>query len=104
MFDIKKGYFGHQRTFEAAQALGISVVVVDQQGHWLEGETYSYLQDDFIAVDVTDDAKLLLRIAEALKGKTNSRDCESSGNIESSNGTRTIIPAGPQQVQGTQSN
>ncbi|TPX20297.1 hypothetical protein DIZ76_016185 [Coccidioides immitis] len=69
MFDRQKGSFGHQGTFEAALALGISVVVVDRPGHWLEEETYSYLRDDFIPVDVTDDAKLPSRIAEVLKGR-----------------------------------
>ncbi|KAM5433158.1 hypothetical protein MferCBS31731_007155 [Microsporum ferrugineum] len=68
-FYIQKGSFGHQGTFEAALALGISVVVVDRPGHWLEGEKYSYLRDDFVAIDATDDANLPSRISEALKGK-----------------------------------
>ncbi|KDB20057.1 hypothetical protein H109_07974 [Trichophyton interdigitale MR816] len=69
VFDIHKKSYGHQGTFEAALALGILVDVVDRPGHWLEGETYSYLRNDFVAVDMTNDTELPLRIAEALKGK-----------------------------------
>ncbi|EFE29623.1 uncharacterized protein ARB_03518 [Trichophyton benhamiae CBS 112371] len=69
MFDIHKGSYGHQGTFEAALALGILVDVVDRPGHWLEGETYSHLRNEFVAVDMTNDAELPSRIAEALKGR-----------------------------------
>ncbi|KAJ5205477.1 glutathione synthetase ATP-binding domain-like protein [Penicillium cf. griseofulvum] len=68
-FDIAKRSFGHQGAYEATKALDISMVIVDHPGHWLQDETYSYIRDDFIAIDVTDDAGLPRRIAEALEGK-----------------------------------
>lgn len=69
MFDMKRGSYGAAGPFEAAQALGLSVIVLDQRGHWLEGEPYSYLRDEFIAIDVTNDAELPSIIAEAVKGR-----------------------------------
>ncbi|GAW14475.1 hypothetical protein ANO14919_038780 [Xylariales sp. No.14919] len=69
LYDIKKGSYGFRGPFEAAQALGISLIVLDRPGHWLEGEKYSYLRQDFIAIDVSDDTALPIIIADALKGK-----------------------------------
>lgn len=69
MFDMKRGSYGSQGPFEAARALGISVIILDRPGHWLECKTYSYLRDDFIAIDVTNDAELPLNIVEAVKGR-----------------------------------
>ncbi len=69
VFDMKRGSYGAAGPFEAAQALGLSVIVLDQRGHWLEGEPYSYLRDGFIAIDVANDAELPLIIAEAVKGR-----------------------------------
>ncbi|KAF3483824.1 uncharacterized protein GIQ15_03148 [Arthroderma uncinatum] len=66
-FNEKNKSFGHEGTFEAALGLGISITVVDRPGHWLEGKKYSYLRDDFIPVDVINDANLPSRIAEVLK-------------------------------------
>lgn len=68
-FDMQRWSFGHQGTFEAASALGISVIVVDRPGHWLQAEEYSYLRDEFISVDVTEDAGLPSRIAGVLNGQ-----------------------------------
>lgn len=68
-FDMARGSFGHQGAHEATKALDISMVIVDHPGHWLQDEAYSYIRDDFIAVDVTDDVGLPGRIAEALEGK-----------------------------------
>ncbi|EFR02828.1 hypothetical protein MGYG_05828 [Nannizzia gypsea CBS 118893] len=69
MFDLQRGSFGHQGTFEAALALSILIDVVDRPGHWLEGEAHSHLRNDFVPVDMTNDAELPSRIAEALKGR-----------------------------------
>ncbi|PGH16014.1 hypothetical protein AJ79_01994 [Helicocarpus griseus UAMH5409] len=69
VFDMSKGSFGHRGAYEAAKALNISMAIVDHPGHWLQDETYSYIRDEFIAIDVTDDAGLPGRIACALKGK-----------------------------------
>ncbi|KAI9034786.1 ATP-grasp fold [Aspergillus affinis] len=68
-FNILKGSFGHQGAYEATKALDISMVIVDHPGHWLQDGAYSYIRDDFIAIDVTDDAGLPGRIAEVLRGK-----------------------------------
>lgn len=51
MFDVKQNMFCSQGYFEAAQALGISIIVIDVPGHWLEDEKYAYLCDDFIVID-----------------------------------------------------
>ncbi|KAM5447665.1 hypothetical protein McanCB49686_007527 [Microsporum canis] len=67
MYDPKKMSFCSQGALEAAQALGISVVVVDKPGHWLQDETYSCLQDEFVAIDTTIDEGLPSRIAEAVR-------------------------------------
>ncbi|KAH8800431.1 hypothetical protein F5884DRAFT_647942, partial [Xylogone sp. PMI_703] len=37
-------------------------------GHWLEDKMQYHLRDDFIAIDITNDGKLPLRIVEALGG------------------------------------
>ncbi|KAL7931303.1 hypothetical protein V8C35DRAFT_310052 [Trichoderma chlorosporum] len=68
-FDMEQQLFAHRGTFTAAQALGISVVVLDRPGHWLQDDAYSHLRDQFIAVDMTIDNELPWRIAEALKGQ-----------------------------------
>ncbi|KAF2720990.1 glutathione synthetase ATP-binding domain-like protein [Polychaeton citri CBS 116435] len=68
-YDIKQGSFGHKGTFDAAHSLGISVVVVDKPGHWLQEDDYSDLREEFIAVDMTDDTELPSRIAGALGGR-----------------------------------
>ncbi|KAK2879509.1 hypothetical protein FQN49_000811 [Arthroderma sp. PD_2] len=53
----------------ASNALGISVIVLDHPDHWLQGEEYSHLRDEFIGIDMTIDEGLESRIIEAVKGK-----------------------------------
>ena len=69
-YDMNKQLsFGDQGVFAAARALGISLIVLDRPGLWLDGEAHSYLGHSFIAIeDMTDEAKLTSRIIEALKG------------------------------------
>ena len=69
MNEPKRGIYWSQGYFEAAQALGISIVVFDEPGHWLEGEEYAHLRDDFIAIDMSNIKELPRRLAEALKGR-----------------------------------
>ncbi|KAK3358789.1 hypothetical protein B0T25DRAFT_74950 [Lasiosphaeria hispida] len=70
LYDMAREQYGAKGLLEAAQALGISVIVLDASGHWLEGETYSHLRDDFVAIDMAaGDARLPLHIAETLKGR-----------------------------------
>ncbi|KAI1119806.1 hypothetical protein F5Y10DRAFT_259598 [Nemania abortiva] len=69
LYDMERGSYGSRGPFEAAQALGISLIVLDRSGHWLEEERYSYLRQDFVAIDVSDDTALPTIIADALKGR-----------------------------------
>ncbi|KAK0725127.1 hypothetical protein B0H67DRAFT_480312 [Lasiosphaeris hirsuta] len=70
LYDMAREQYGAKGLLEAAQALGISVIVLDASGHWLEGETYAHLRDDFVAIDMAaGDARLPSHIAEALKGR-----------------------------------
>ncbi|KAJ5496622.1 hypothetical protein N7463_008609 [Penicillium fimorum] len=69
MYDATRGMYGSQGFFEAAKALDISMIVFDKPGHWLEGEKYAHLRDDFIAIDMSKLEDLPQRIAEALRGR-----------------------------------
>lgn len=69
MFDTKNMSWGSRGPFEAAHALDMSVVVLDYAGHFMDGEKYAHLRDDFIAVDMTIDAELPSRMADAVKGR-----------------------------------
>lgn len=64
MYDKKSGMHASECFFEAAQGLGISMVIFDNPGHWLEGEEYAYLREAFIAVDMSDKEALPEKIAE----------------------------------------
>lgn len=50
LWDIRKGSYQARRIFEAAQALNLSIVVLDKAGHWLDSRRYSHLREDFIAI------------------------------------------------------
>lgn len=67
--DQKRGTYGSQGFFKAAQALGISMIVVDEPGHWLQGKTFAHLRDEFISMDMFDLAGLPQRLATALEGR-----------------------------------
>lgn len=69
MGDTKRGIHGSQGFFEAAQALGISIIVFDKPGHWLEDEKYGHLREDFIAVDMSNIAGLPQQIVDAVKDR-----------------------------------
>ena len=69
MCEPKRGIYWSQGYFEAAQALGISIIVFDVPGHWLEGEKYAHLRDEFIAIDLSNIEELPRKMAEALKGR-----------------------------------
>ncbi|KAL2152730.1 hypothetical protein VTH82DRAFT_5915 [Thermothelomyces myriococcoides] len=57
---------GH--VYRAARALGIDLVIVDDEGHWLQPDTDDNRQhrEAFLAVDMTEDAGVADRIAAAL--------------------------------------
>ncbi|KAI9713356.1 MAG: hypothetical protein M1828_001449 [Chrysothrix sp. TS-e1954] len=67
LFDSKRVTFRAEGFVEAARALGISLAVIDQPGHWLEGEHYAHLRGDFIAVDLSYTESLPERIAKSVK-------------------------------------
>ncbi|RYP21477.1 hypothetical protein DL765_002223 [Monosporascus sp. GIB2] len=60
---------GSRRAYEAAWALGIDVVVLDQPGHWLEDQSspYAYLREAFIPVSVDVDDGFVQRIVDAVR-------------------------------------
>jgi biotin carboxylase len=45
------------------------MIVLDRPGHWLEGETYAHLREDFIAIDLSNDTGLPSRIADAVRDR-----------------------------------
>ncbi|KAL2192126.1 hypothetical protein L209DRAFT_740035 [Thermothelomyces heterothallicus CBS 203.75] len=57
---------GH--VYRAARALGIDLVIVDDEGHWLQPDTDDNRQhrEAFLAVDMTEDAGVVDRIADAI--------------------------------------
>ncbi|KAL7782540.1 glutathione synthetase ATP-binding domain-like protein [Trichoderma afarasin] len=69
LFDNTTGAYGSEGPFDAARALGISVIVLDRPGHFMEDVKYSHLRDDFIAVDMTSDADLPQKLAEAVRSR-----------------------------------
>ncbi|KAH8131305.1 hypothetical protein LI328DRAFT_161136 [Trichoderma asperelloides] len=66
MPDPKSGIHNSSGFFQAAQALGISIVVFDEQGHWLEGEKYAHLREDFIAIDMSNVEELPHKLVQAV--------------------------------------
>ena len=53
--------------FKAAKDLGIGLIVLDREGHWLQESQHSHLREDFLAIDRTIDNGLPTRIIEALR-------------------------------------
>lgn len=53
--------------FKAAKDLGIALIVLDREGHWLQDPRHSHLREDFLAIDRTIDGGLPTRIVEALR-------------------------------------
>ncbi|KAI8932962.1 hypothetical protein NX059_010431 [Plenodomus lindquistii] len=69
MYEPKRGIYWSQGFFMAAKALGISIIVLDEPGHWLEGEEYAHLRDEFIAIDMSNLKNLPGMLARALEGR-----------------------------------
>ncbi|KFA46095.1 hypothetical protein S40293_07766 [Stachybotrys chartarum IBT 40293] len=59
-----------RRAYEAAWALGITLVIVDQAGHWLEddGGPYAYLREAFVPCSIDVDAGFPDRLVEVVRG------------------------------------
>lgn len=67
MYNDEKGMYGSRGFFEAAHALGISMLVIDEPGHWLADAKYAWLREDFIAMDMSNLAELPRNMATALE-------------------------------------
>lgn len=60
-------YDFRQRMLENACALGINVVILDKETHWLNLPGYQHLRHAFLAIDMTLDSDLPHRIVHTLK-------------------------------------
>lgn len=58
-----------KRVWEAASGLGIKIVIIDEQGHWLENDEgpYAHLREAFVPTDITDDKGFVDRIISAVR-------------------------------------
>ena len=58
-----------RRAYESARALGISIVMIENAGHWLEDDNgpYAHLREAFIPVDIGVDAAFTQRIVDAVR-------------------------------------
>lgn len=64
-FNMKHRSFSHRGTFDAARALGISIIVLDHPGHLAPRRQIFLSEGHFITLDMTNDAALPLRIFES---------------------------------------
>lgn len=53
-------------TYRAAAALGIELVIIDREGHWVQDPVNEHLRDEFLACDLNLDEGLPDRIVEAV--------------------------------------
>ncbi|KAH7132587.1 hypothetical protein B0J11DRAFT_231173 [Dendryphion nanum] len=58
-----------ERAFNAAAALGIKLVILDEPGHWLQDpiSPWVYLREAFIETDITTDENLFQRVIDAVR-------------------------------------
>ncbi|KAL8702448.1 MAG: hypothetical protein Q9201_004384 [Fulgogasparrea decipioides] len=58
-----------QRAYEAARALGVSIVMIENPGHWLEDDhgPYAHLREAFIPVSIEVDQGFTQRVVEAVR-------------------------------------
>lgn len=59
-----------RRAYEAAQAMGVSIVMIDNPGHWLQDDNgpYAHLREAFIPVSIELDEGFTERIVKAIQG------------------------------------
>jgi biotin carboxylase len=55
------------RMWETASALGVSLVIFEAQGHWLQQEQWAHLYEAFVPMDISPDSQLHDRLAEAVR-------------------------------------
>ena len=58
-----------RRIFEAAWALGITLVIIDKPGHWIQQDDprWSHLREAFIPLDISSDAGFVDRLVSAIR-------------------------------------
>lgn len=58
-----------RRAYEAARALGVSIVMIENAGHWLEADhgPYAHLREAFIPVSIEVDGGFTQRIVDAVR-------------------------------------
>jgi biotin carboxylase len=61
-----------RRIYEAASALGIKLVVIDNPGHWLQDENgpHAYLREAFIPMNIAVDEGFVQRLTETVQAFT----------------------------------
>ena len=59
-----------RRAYEAARAMGVSLVMIDNPGHWLQDDhgPYAHLREAFIPVNIEVDQGFTQRIVKAIQG------------------------------------
>lgn len=57
-----------RRIWDTALALGIAVVILDKEGHWLQDAQWKHLREGFIPTNLDPDAGLADRLVEAIRG------------------------------------
>lgn len=53
--------------YNAAKALGISLIVIDRPGHWISGNAFEHLRQAFLPIDITPNSGLPGRIVTAIR-------------------------------------
>lgn len=56
-----------KRIWEAASALGIAVVVIDKEGHWLQDPRWSHVREGFIPANLDPDNGFVDRLISAVR-------------------------------------
>jgi hypothetical protein len=57
-----------KRIWEAASALGLAVVVIDREGHWLQDPKWSHVRESFIPTNIDPDKGFVQRLIIAIRG------------------------------------
>ncbi|KAI1163106.1 glutathione synthetase ATP-binding domain-like protein [Nemania serpens] len=57
-----------KRIWEAASALGMAVVVIDVEGHWLQDPQWSHIREGFISTNIDYDEGFADRLVAAVRG------------------------------------
>jgi len=56
-----------KRIWESAQALGIAVVVIDKEGHWLQNPEWAHLREAFIPANIDPDEGFVHRLVRIIR-------------------------------------